>query len=221
MVTERRRPTLPAFFLKDRKDTALKIKRFIGGSLESNGYVLYHRAGGDCMIIDPGYVPKVFIDFVEEQQLTVKGIIATHGHHDHVGAVPTLQDRFDCPVYMHPEDGARYRGATVPVTDGDVLMLEEEPLLIVHTPGHTRGSICVMAEKSRVCFTGDTLFDTDLGRTDLEGGSEVDMERTIREIIAGWPNDITIYPGHDNGCTMKKVRIWNTEYLAIAGGGKR
>ena len=81
MVTERRRPTLPAFFLKDRKDTALKIKRFIGGSLESNGYVLYHRAGGDCMIIDPGYVPKVFIDFVEAQQLTVKGIIATHGAH--------------------------------------------------------------------------------------------------------------------------------------------
>ena len=200
----------------------MKIKRFTGGNLQSNGYVIYVRPKGDCYIIDPGYNHRVFVDFVRENGLKAKGIILTHLHHDHTGASDAAADVLECPVYMHEADAAVYRGRVdVTLTDGDVLELEGEELKILNTPGHTEGSICVMSERSRVCFTGDTVFDTDLGRTDLEGGSEEEMKSSIRNIVDKWDNDIHIYPGHDDGCTMKQVRKYNTEFIAITEGRNR
>lgn len=93
--------------------------------------------------------------------------------------------------------------------------LEGEEIRVIHTPGHTGGSVCFMSEKSKVCFTGDTIFNVDLGRTDLEGGSEEEMIDSILNIIDKWPNDIMIYPGHGDGCTMKKARQINTEFNDI------
>ena len=72
----------------------MKIKRFIGGSLQSNGYVLYGQTGGNCYIIDPGYQPRKFIDFIKENALAPKGILLTHLHHDHVGAAEAIRDAF-------------------------------------------------------------------------------------------------------------------------------
>lgn len=200
----------------------MKIKRFKGGSLESNGYVIYRNQGGECFIIDPGYNHRVFADFVRENGLKAKGIILTHLHHDHTGASEAAADVLDCPIYMHGADATVYRGRVdVLLSDGDILDLDGEELKILHTPGHTEGSICVMSEKSRVCFTGDTIFDTDLGRSDLPGGSEEAMKSSIRNIADRWENDIHIYPGHDDGCTMKQVRRYNTEFAAIVEGRNR
>lgn len=200
----------------------MKIKRFVGGSLQSNGYVLYKQLEGSCYIIDPGYQPKKFIDFVRENQLTAKGIILTHLHHDHVGAAEAVKDVLECPIYMHEADAFSYRGVVDQrVKGGDTFDLEGELIQVLHTPGHTKGSICLMAEKSRACFTGDTIFDTDLGRTDLDGGSEEEMRISICSVVDKWGNDIMIYPGHDDGCTMKKVRIYNTEFLALRDGNER
>lgn len=200
----------------------MKVKRFIGGSLESNGYVLYQNPDGICYIIDPGYNPKIFLHFIKEQKLRLAGIILTHLHHDHTGGVAYLRDACGCPAYMHEADAFVYHGdVDVRLTDGDTLDLEGETLRIIHTPGHTKGSICVMSEKSRICFTGDTLFDTDLGRSDLAGGSEEDMKNTVCQVLDKWENDIFIYPGHDNGCTMKQVRKYNTEFLALRDGRSR
>lgn len=200
----------------------MKIKRFIGGSLESNGYVIYRERKGECFIIDPGYNPKVFTDFVREENLKAKGIILTHLHSDHTGAAEKVADVLECPIYMHEADAFVYRGRVDEMMkDGDRLELEDEKLTVINTPGHTKGSICLMCEKSRVCFTGDTLFDTDLGRSDLAGGSEEDMEETVRKVVDGWPDDVVIYPGHDDGCTMAKVRKYNTEFLAIVSGRSR
>ncbi len=200
----------------------MKIKRFIGGSLMSNGYVLYQKEGGSCYIIDPGYTPKNFIDFVREKNLQAMGIIATHLHHDHTGAAEAVSDVLNCPIFMHQADAFVYKGRVDHLlSDGEILELEGEPLKVILTPGHTEGSICLMSEKSRVCFTGDTIFDTDLGRSDLAGGSEWDMIHSVRDIIDRWENDIFIWPGHDNGCTMKQVRIYNTEFLALRDGNER
>lgn len=200
----------------------MKIKRFIGGSLMSNGYVLYQKEGGSCYIIDPGYTPKNFIDFVREKNLQAMGIIATHLHHDHTGAAEAVSDVLNCPIFMHQADAFVYKGRVDHLlSDGEILELEGEPLKVILTPGHTEGSICLMSEKSRVCFTGDTIFDTDLGRSDLAGGSERDMMHSVRDIIDRWENDIFIWPGHDNGCTMKQVRIYNTEFLALRDGNER
>ena len=83
------------------------------------------------------------------------------------------------------------------------------------------GSICLYSEKSKVCFTGDTIFDTDLGRTDLAGGSESMMADSIRDVVDRWDNQVTIYPGHDGSCNMKFVRAHNQEFLALRDGHDR
>ena len=88
-----------------------------------------------------------------------------------------------------------------------------EVLQVIHTPGHTMGSVCFLSEKSKVIFTGDTIFDTDLGRTDLEDGSPEAMIQTCRNVINHWSNEYTIYPGHDGSATMKQVRKYNQEFL--------
>lgn len=200
----------------------MKIKRFIGGTLESNGYIISVKPEGEAFIIDPGYNPKKFIKYIEENQLKLKGVLLTHLHHDHVGGAEKISSHFNCPIYMHEDDAFVYRGKVdIRLKDGDNLDLDGETLDIISTPGHTKGSICIMSKKSRVCFTGDTIFDTDLGRSDLEGGSEEDMKNSICNVIDKWDNDINIYPGHDNGCNMKFVRQHNTEFNGLLKEGKR
>lgn len=194
----------------------MKIKRFTGGTLESNGYVLYVREGGSCFIIDPGYDPKVFLVYIRDMKLDLKGIILTHHHYDHTGAVDRIKNETGCPVYLHREDCDMYGDQVdVYMEDSDIIDLDGVQLEVIHTPGHTRGSVCIFDGKDRVCFTGDTIFNVDLGRTDLEDGSEEQMVRSITEIIDRWPNDIMIYPGHGDGCTMKKVRKINREFTDI------
>ena len=85
--------------------------------------------------------------------------------------------------------------------------------MCIRDRGHTHGSICIISDLSKVVFTGDTIFDTDLGRTDLEDGSEKEMISSCKEVIDKWPNEYQIYPGHDGSATMKQVRTYNTEFL--------
>ena len=200
----------------------MKIKRYVGGTLESNGYILYQKDQKKCYIIDPGYQPKKFITYIIENNLILAGVILTHLHHDHTGAAEAVSNHFDCPIYMHEDDAFVYRGRVdTRLKDGDTFDLEGETLEVLHTPGHTRGSICIYSEKSKVCFTGDTIFDTDLGRTDLDGGSEDDMQWSMQQVVDKWDNQIVIYPGHDNSCTMKFVRANNPEFIALRDGNER
>lgn len=186
----------------------------MGGSLESNGYIVSLRKGGECYIIDPGYEPIKFIKYIEEEKLKLKGIILTHHHHDHVGGAAKISDRLNCPVMMSFADSLIYRGKTdIILNDGDIIRLEDTMLKVIETPGHTHGSLCIEVPESKIVFTGDTIFDTDLGRTDLEDGSEREMINTCRSIISTWPDSYTIYPGHDGSATMKQIRIYNEEFL--------
>lgn len=194
----------------------MKIQRFTGGILESNGYVLYQSEGQTSYIIDPGYNSKVYLDYLKKNNLKLEGILLTHHHYDHTGAVDRIKKELDCPVYMHRADCDMYKKPVdVYMEDGDVIDLGGEKLTVISTPGHTRGSVCFFSAKSRVAFTGDTIFNVDLGRTDLEDGSEEEMRHSIIDIIDRWDNDIMIYPGHGDGCTMKKVRKINKEFNDI------
>ena len=192
----------------------LKIKRFVGGCLESNCYIINSAEKGSCYIIDPGYEAGRIVKYVEENSLNAKGIILTHHHHDHVGAAAETAECLKCPVMISFEDSLQYRGkADKYLEDGDIIDLDGETLKIAKTPGHTMGSVCIIAEESKTVFTGDTIFDTDLGRTDFKDGSEAEMIRSCREVIDKWPNDYRIYPGHDESATMKQVRTYNSEFL--------
>ncbi|MGI6256863.1 MAG: MBL fold metallo-hydrolase [Anaerovoracaceae bacterium] len=195
----------------------MKIKRFIGGLYQSNGYVIYQREGGDCFVIDPGYKHMNFLDFIKENKLNLRGILLTHHHHDHVGAVKKIVDETGCPVYLHRLDADRFAEPVTLLEDGDVFDLSGEEIRVIHTPGHTEGGVCYFSEKSKLAFTGDTIFNVDLGRTDLDDGDPAKMEATMRDIIDKWSNEITIYPGHGDHCTMKYVRQVNREFLDIVG----
>lgn len=192
----------------------MKIKRFVGGSLESNGYIISRLEKGKCYIIDPGYEPNKFIDFVRKEGLDAIGIILTHHHHDHVGAAAKIASHLECPIMISFEDSFVYKGKVdVYLKDGDIIDLDGEELKIHMTPGHTNGSICIESSQSNVVFSGDTIFDTDLGRTDLQDGSWEEMKASCKNVIDKWPDYYTIYPGHDRSATMKQIRKYNTEFL--------
>jgi len=192
----------------------MKIIRITGGELESNGYVIYDREQGESFIIDPGYNGKKFLEILSEFDLTLKGILLTHHHHDHVGGVDEIKAFTSCPVFIHPADLGLYnKHADVLLENGEKLMLGDEALMVIHTPGHTKGSICLYSEQSKVAFTGDTLFNVEIGRTDLVDGSPSEMQNSICNVIGRWSNEITIYPGHGDSCTMEYVRKNNPEYL--------
>lgn len=194
----------------------MKIKRIIGGELEANGYIIYHKDGGPCFVVDPGYTPDKYIKLIKASKLKLQGIFLTHHHYDHVGGAAKLRDYFECPLYLHREDCDFYKeNVDVMLEDGDSFMLGEEKLSIIHTPGHSPGGISIYSEKSKVAFTGDTLFNVDLGRTDLRGGNEEKLIQTCRNIIDKWSNEITIYPGHGDSCNMKFVRRFNKEFLGL------
>lgn len=194
----------------------MQIKRFVCGSLEANGYVIYTNESKDTYIIDPGYSHKKYLEFVKENGLEVKGILLTHHHHDHAGKADILANAFDCPVYAHRAEISYYKGMVNKELDGgEIISFGDDSLEVIHTPGHTAGGVCYFSEKSKLCFTGDTIFNVDLGRVDLPGGSLKAMTDTVNNIIDKWGNDITIYPGHGDSCTMKYVRKNNLEFLEL------
>jgi hydroxyacylglutathione hydrolase len=194
----------------------MKIERLVGGSLESNGYVIYDRERGECFVIDPGYNGERFLRIIEGLELKMKGILLTHHHYDHVGGVEKIKAATGCPVFIHRADADPYKKhADVLLEHGDTLTLGDEEIKVLHTPGHTKGSVCFYSEQSKVAFTGDTVFNVEVGRVDLEGGSLDEMANSVRNIINLWSDEIVIYPGHGDSCSMEYVRQNNPEYRYV------
>jgi glyoxylase-like metal-dependent hydrolase (beta-lactamase superfamily II) len=196
----------------------MEIKCFMGNDAESNGYLLCEKGGGVCCVVDPSGDGERFLRAAANEGLRIRGILLTHHHYDHVGGVRRIKSAASCPVYMHKDDVGPYRGAAdVPLSGGERIPLGGEHILVLHTPGHTRGSVCFRSEDGLTVCTGDTIFNVDLGRTDLADGSPSAMERSVRETVSLWPDDAMIYPGHGEPCNMRFVRVYNGEYLEIMG----
>ena len=194
----------------------MDIYNLFPGSWSSNCYVLI--ADGNvgerhAAVIDPSASAQRIIDFVEQKGARLEYIIMTHGHFDHIMALDALRDRTGIPAYIHEfdaemlPDGQKnaysfffgqdksYRPAEKLLKHGDKLALGKEYLEIIYTPGHSRGSICILNNKDKFLLTGDTLFEAGYGRYDLYGGDVQALTRSLLS-LRELDEDLTIYPGH-------------------------
>ncbi len=187
------------------------------GFLQANCYLA--AEGNKCIAIDPGGDPEIVLAFLAEKALTLDGIFLTHGHFDHVGAVEELAKATGCPVYLHAGDnmgpvGLRQyfplMGAAVPslryYEEGDVIFAGNLCISVLETPGHTQGSVCLAIGDD--LFTGDTLFQSSIGRTDLPGGDMAAMQKSLQRLKALEKN-YTVYPGHGPKTSLDREKRVN------------
>lgn len=199
------------------------IKRLVLGALGVNCYIVGSEETKEVAIIDPGGQPEKVITMVEENDYKVKYILLTHGHGDHIGAVPMLKNHYACQVYMHGDDieissnvvhnhSDRFGGKVefepdVILRDYDGLPLGELTVDVFHTPGHTQGGVVFKVGKH--AFVGDTLFKGSVGRYDLHGGNGKQLVKSIKEVIYTFDDDVTVYPGHGGDTTVGREKATN------------
>ncbi len=182
----------------------MKIRTFTVGWLSTNCYVMHSQHTRDAIVVDPGFDNLLEADqiirYLDSEALKVKFVINTHGHSDHVSGNRTLQEKCHVPVCIHAADAQLLRNETGSVSGPDVLLKDGESigfgdskLTVVHTPGHTKGSICLLA--TNLIFTGDTLFAGSIGRTDFPDSSYTDMLLSL-EKLKQLSDGLVVYPGH-------------------------
>ncbi len=183
------------------------------GAYQTNCYIAWAESSDDCIVIDPGYSPETVLQAAKDSGKTVAAILLTHGHFDHVGGVKAIAQTTGCPVYLHemelrqPEEmtaGPLYYTCTY--GEADVLKLAGLTLRVLHTPGHTPGSVCLLTEDT--LFSGDTLFMGSCGRTDFPGGSMVQLQASLRR-LAALDEKIAVLPGHGDATTIGGERQYN------------
>ena len=181
----------------------------------TNCYILADEKTKAAAIIDPGENVPEIKELVKKDNLDVRAIFLTHGHYDHVGGVAALRKKYkDIPVYLHPEDAGKDTElmptrALDPVTlwrDGDVVMVGELQVEVLHTPGHSAGSVTLRCQD--VLFTGDTLFTQSVGRTDFPGGSQEALMASLKR-LGELEGDYQVLPGHDTFTSLDQERQGN------------
>jgi glyoxylase-like metal-dependent hydrolase (beta-lactamase superfamily II) len=180
------------------------IETFMVGMLSTNCYAVSSEQNKEAIIIDPGLdSPKEaqqIFDYITKEKLKVKLILNTHGHQDHISGNAIFQEKYNVPIYIHKYDAPSIEAlettkfpASILLDDGSLIRFGDESLTVMLTPGHTPGSICLVGEK--LVFTGDTLFNEGIGRTDFPGGSMRDMRSSLQKLVR-LPDYFLIYPGH-------------------------
>ena len=180
----------------------------------------------EVAIVDPAWDAGTIIDLAEQRGLRLIAILLTHGHFDHIYAVNDVVGDFDCPIYVHEKErdflfdpnlnlsGTTYQRFVVThkhkvevLQEGDILTLGSDKIEVLHTPGHTRGSVSFIYK--RFLFSGDTLFKGTIGRTDLPTSNKVDMERSLDKILKKCKDNTIVYPGHGHFTTILSEKYEN------------
>jgi hydroxyacylglutathione hydrolase len=202
-------------------DTKLTIERLVVGSLSANCYIVGEAAGKTGMVIDPGGHSNRIIQAIDASGLDIRIIALTHGHSDHIAALYEIQEHTGAAVAVHVSDaaflegreayssqfGISYRTPDPPdilFHDGDVFKLRAANFTVIHTPGHTPGSISL--HTAGKVFTGDSLFRKGIGTTMMPGSSRGELLKSIRTRLMLLPDETVIYPGHGRETTIGAER---------------
>ena len=204
----------------------VEVKTFYVNPLRECCYVIYSTTGNDCVVVDPGCVSerefKRVIDFIETSGYIPKAILLTHGHFDHVIGVPFFKDvevylnSKDKELYSQAKGQCDYYGIEVEcdyskgnlenelkeLAEVDTLSFGELNCKVLHTPGHSRGSVCFYFKEDEILISGDTLFQGSVGRTDLQGGNYESLMCSLEKSIVTLPKSVKVYPGHGYPTTI-------------------
>ena len=187
----------------------LNIHTLVLGMYQVNCYVVHKQDSDRCVVIDPGYEPEKISAFLEKNGLQLEAILLTHGHFDHVGGVKALAE--DCKVYLHELEHTMPQALTAgPLYATDTYPAQFEvagiEFTVLHTPGHTPGSVCLICENAM--FSGDTLFAGSCGRTDLPGGDWATIGKSLAR-LASLEGNFWVYPGHGPSTTLRDEKKYN------------
>ncbi len=183
----------------------------------TNTWLVYDDESKEAILIDPAAVSKELVEHIKALKLQLKYIVNTHGHGDHIGGNSFFHKAMNAPVAIHEADAfmlidnnknmsafmempVDLKAADVMLKEGDMINLGRYNLTVIHTPGHTRGGICLYGEKH--LFAGDTLFEQSIGRTDFPGGSHADLTNSIKTKLFCLPDDTIVFPGHGPKTTI-------------------
>ncbi len=192
----------------------LIIDQILVGRFMVFSYLITDISSKEAIVIDPGAEPGKILDRIREREVSLCGIVCTHTHPDHIGAIASIKRATKAPVVVHEKEakalskistrlivrlfgGKSLPAAEVCLKDGDLLPLGSRNVSILHTPGHSPGSICLLIDGN--LFSGDTLFVGGVGRTDLPGASWKELNRSLCDKIMCLPDNTHIWPGHDYG----------------------
>ncbi|MEW6410182.1 MAG: MBL fold metallo-hydrolase [Nitrospirota bacterium] len=210
------------------------LLKFVVGPLEVNCYIIASESTREATVIDAGDEDSRVLSNLKDNGLTLKYIINTHGHFDHIGGNRTLKDATGALVLMHRGDvemlqtaseqaeffGIKFTEPPLPdmyVDDGDEIIFGDIKLKVIHTPGHSKGGICLLSDN--MVFTGDTLFAGAVGRTDFPGGNFKELLSSVRERLMILPDDTIVLPGHGPESTIRDEKEYNPFVLGLEGEG--
>ena len=191
----------------------MKLFTMALGNYQTNCCIAWAENSDECIVVDPGFEPERVLAQAEALGKKIAAILLTHGHFDHVGGVRLIAAETGCKVYICAEDlsmpqqmtaGALYYTNTY--AEGDVVQEAGLSVRVLHTPGHTPGSVCLIVENTM--FSGDTLFRDSCGRTDLPGGSWTQIYQSLKR-LAKLEGDYVVYPGHGPATTLAEERMYN------------
>ncbi len=202
----------------------MKIVSMQLGPIETNCYIVYDEVSKEAMVIDPAWDYEAIDKALTDRGLQLKFVFLTHGHADHIGALQELRNKKDVPVYVGKGDsfliqnsannlsmfmGKRIECASpeFTVADGDKIQLGSTTFTALETPGHTPGGISLYG--GNVVFSGDTLFQYSIGRTDFSGGSYEQLIKSIEDKLMPLPDDTVVLPGHGPSTTIGDERRVN------------